>query len=99
MSSYNNTSPYYTTNQGVETLSILNKRMFIFEPDDIEYEIDSWYEHRPDLLAHDLYGSAKLWWVFMHRNMDVITDPIWSFKSGVVIRIPKNPNLEKYLGI
>ena len=99
MANYNNTSPYYSTNQEVETLSILNKRLFAFEPDDIEYEIDTWYEHRPDLLAHDLYGSAKLWWVFMHRNMDVITDPIWSFKAGTIIRIPKKNVLEKFLGV
>lgn len=99
MAKYNRTSPYSRTSQGQESLSILNKRMFAFEVDDIEYEIDSWYENRPDLLAHDLYGDAKLWWVFMHRNMDVITDPIWSFKAGAVIRIPKKPTLEKYLGL
>lgn len=99
MSSYAQTSPYYSTNQGVESLEILNKRLFVFEPDDIEYQIDSWYEHRPDLLAYDLYGSSKLWWVFMHRNMDIITDPIWSFTAGTIIRIPKKPTLEKYLGV
>jgi len=99
MIDYKNTSPYSKTGQGVESLSILNKRMFAFEVDDIEYEIDSWYENRPDLLAHDLYGDAKLWWVFMHRNMDVITDPIWAFKSGAIIRIPKKSTLEKYLGV
>lgn len=99
MATYTQTSPYYTTNQSVESLGILNKRLFVFEPDDIEYEIDSFYEHRPDLLAHDLYGSAKLWWVFMHRNMDVITDPIWSFTAGTFIKIPKQSVLTKYLGV
>jgi len=99
MAQYQKTSPYYTTRQGTETLGILSKRLFAFEADDILYEIDSFYERRPDLLAHDLYGSAKLWWVFMHRNMDVITDPIWSFTAGAQIRIPKKTTLEKYLGI
>ena len=99
MAQYQKTSPYYTTRQGTETLGILSKRLFAFEADDILYEIDSFYEKRPDLLAHDLYGSAKLWWVFMHRNMDTITDPIWSFTSGTQIRIPKKTTLEKYLGI
>ena len=99
MADYNQTSPYYSTNQGVESLQILNKRLFAFDQDDIEYEIDSWYQHRPDLLSHDLYGTAKLWWVFMHRNMDIITDPVWSFTAGTVIRIPKKPTLQKYLGI
>ena len=99
MATYAKTSPYSTTPQSVETLGILKKRLFAFEPDDILYEIDSFYDKRPDLLAHDLYGSAKLWWVFMHRNMDTITDPIFSFAEGVQIRIPKKSSLEKFLGV
>lgn len=99
MAQYAKTSPYYTTRQGTETLGLLSKRLFAFEPDDILYEIDSFYDNRPDLLAHDLYNSAKLWWVFMHRNMDVITDPINDFVAGTQIRIPKKTTLEKYLGI
>ena len=99
MPSYSQTSPYFNTAQGIESLSVLNKRLFEFEADDIVYEIDTFYQHRPDLLAHDLYGSAKLWWVFMHRNMDVITDPVWSFTPGTTIRIPKQSVLTKYLGV
>ena len=99
MAQYAPTSPYSVTGQGVETLGILKKRRFAFEPDDILYEIDSFYDKRPDLLAHDLYGNAKLWWGFMHRNMDTITDPIWSFTAGTEIRIPKKPTLEQFLGI
>lgn len=99
MALYAKTSPYYKTAQGVETLAVLKKRLFAFEPDDILYEIDSFYSNRPDLLAHDLYGSAKLWWVFMHRNMDIISDPIWGFEKGVQIRIPKKSTLEKFLGV
>ena len=67
--------------------------------DDLLYEIDSFYALRPDILAHDLYGSSKLWWVFMHRNMDTLTDPVWSFTAGTEIRIPKKTALEKYLGV
>ena len=99
MSRYAKTSPYSTTEIGKETLSILDKRLFAFDPDDILYEIDSFYARRPDLLAHDLYGSSKLWWVFMHRNMDTITDPIFAFAEGVQIRIPKKTTLQEYLGV
>jgi len=99
MAQYAKTSPYYTTRQGGETLGFLSKRLFAFEPDDILYEIDSFYDNRPDLLAHDLYNSSKLWWVFMHRNMDTIQDPINDFVAGTSIRIPKKTTLEKYLGI
>jgi hypothetical protein len=96
---YQSTSPYSSTAQGQESLDILNTKLFAFEPDDLLYEIDSFYAFRPDLLAFDLYGSSKLWWVFMHRNMDTITDPIYSFTAGTEIRIPKKPTLEKYLGV
>jgi len=99
MAKYSQTSPYFTTSQGVESLGFLSKRLFAFEPDDILYEIDSFYEQRPDLLSFDLYGTPKLWWVFMHRNMDTISDPIWGFKSGLLIRIPKKSTLSKYLGV
>jgi len=99
MAQYAKTSPYYTTRQGNETLGFLSKRLFAFDPDDILYEIDSFYDNRPDLLAHDLYNSSKLWWVFMHRNMDTIQDPINDFVAGTSIRIPKKTTLEKYLGI
>ena len=99
MARYAKTSPYSTTEIGKETLSILDKRLFAFDPDDILYEIDSFYARRPDLLAHDLYGTSKLWWVFMHRNMDTITDPIFAFAEGVQIRIPKKTTLQEYLGV
>jgi hypothetical protein len=99
MATYGSHSPYKNTAQGSESLGYLSKRLFAFEPDDIQYEIDSFYENRPDLLAHDLYGSSKLWWVFMHRNMNTIKDPIWGFTPGTKIFIPKKTTLEKYLGI
>jgi hypothetical protein len=69
------------------------------EPDDFRYTIESQYNNRPDLLAFDLYGDAKLWWVFTQRNMDIIKDPIYDFVAGIEIKIPKKSNLQKYLGI
>ena len=46
------------------------------------------YEHRPDLLAHELYGNAKLWWVFAEFNPDLLNDPIVDFKTGITIKYP-----------
>ena len=45
---YPSTSPYYNTPTTVESLDLLNKRVFRFEEDDVVYEIDNFYEHRPD---------------------------------------------------
>ena len=46
------------------------------------------YHQRPDVLAHDLYGNAKLWWVFAELNQDKLVDPILDFKSGITITYP-----------
>jgi hypothetical protein len=51
------------------------------------------------LLAFDLYEDPKLWWVFVQRNMDTIKDPIYDFKAGTAIYIPKMSNLKKFLGL
>ena len=69
------------------------------EPDDFLYTIESQYTHRPDLLAHDLYKTSKLWWVFTQRNLNVLQDPIYDFIPGVQIYIPKGASLSKILGL
>ena len=69
------------------------------EADDFKYVIENHYRHRPDLLSYDLYGTPKLWWVFVQRNMSVLRDPIYDFEAGVTIYVPKKSNLEKFLGI
>ena len=80
-------------------MDVLTIRPVPAEKDDIEYKIETQYRHRPDLLAYDLYGNSKLWWVFMQRNMSVIKDPIYDFEPGTTIKIPKKSNLQTYLGI
>ena len=65
--------------------------------DDI-YTIESRYYKRPDLLAHKLYGTTNLWWVFALRNPDLIEDPIRDFKSGIQIRLPHKGVLETIIG-
>lgn len=51
-------------------------------------EIAAKYHQRPDVLAYDLYGNAKLWWVFAELNQDTLVDPIVDFKSGLTISVP-----------
>ena len=50
--------------------------------------LEAKYEEKPDLLAHDLYGNAKLWWVFALFNQDELADPIVDFKTGLKISVP-----------
>ena len=99
MATYGNASPWATTSQNSLYLNLLDIRPVPAETDDYRYVIENQYRHRPDLLAYDLYGEVKLWWVFMQRNMNVIKDPIYDFVPGTVIYLPKKSNLEKFLGV
>jgi len=54
----------------------------------VEKEISPKYHQRPDLMAHDLYGNSKLWWVFLEFNQDDLEDPILDFVSGLTILVP-----------
>lgn len=99
MAVYNSASPWATTSQNNLYLNLLDIRPVPAEPDDFKYTIENQYKHRPDLLAYDLYGNAKLWWVFVQRNMSTIKDPIYDFMPGITIFIPKKSNLEKFLGV
>jgi hypothetical protein len=99
MANYNKNSPWADTRQNNFYLDLLEIRPVPSEPDDFRYVIENQYRHRPDLLAYDLYGDPKLWWVFVQRNMDVIKDPIYDFEPGIVIYLPKKTNLQKFLGV
>ena len=99
MATYSNSSPWSQTAQNALYLELLNIRSVPAEDDDFRYVIESQYRHRPDLLAYDLYGDAKLWWVFVQRNMNVLKDPIYDFEPGTAIYLPKKNNLEQFLGV
>ena len=64
MSEYSSTSPYYSTGQNAINLDVLVPRTITAEADDQSYTIERTYAYRPDLLAFDLYGTPRLWWVF-----------------------------------
>ncbi len=98
MAIYKPSTPWKDTSIKNNYLDILKIRPVSAEPDDYLYTIEPQYNHRPDLLAYDLYGSPKLWWVFVQRNMNVLRDPIYDFLPGTTIYIPKRSNLEKFLG-
>jgi hypothetical protein len=97
---YSKTSPWantgYTTLGALDTLRI---RPIPARADDAQYTIQTQYLHRPDLLAYDLYGTVKLWWVFSQRNMDIIKDPVYDMVPGVTIFIPKKSLLKDALGV
>jgi hypothetical protein len=99
MSYYNKTSPYFSTALGAGYLDFATFRNITSYADDIQYELSTKYEYRPDLLAYDLYSDSKLWWVFAVRNKDKIRDPIYDMVPGIVIFLPKLTTLRNNLGI
>ena len=89
MANYSATSPYFSTPQNQINLETFVPRPITAEDDDQSYTIERTYAYRPDLLAFDLYGTPRLWW----------EDPIYDFKPGVTIQLPKPSNVNTDLGI
>ena len=99
MATYSNESPYANTQiVNGQYLGFLKIRPVPAYDDDILYTIESQYQHSPDLLAYDLYGSVKLWWVFAQRNMNVLKDPVYDMVTGTRIYLPQGARLTETLG-
>jgi hypothetical protein len=97
---YSKNSPWYTTPiVNGWYLDTLNIRPVSESASDYLYTIQPQYTYRPDLLAYDLYGDSKLWWVFIQRNLDVLQDPILDFVPGAQIYICQLSQLKSVLGI
>lgn len=99
MAAYKTSSPWKDTPIENNYLTVLRIRPVSSEADDFLYTIEPQYTYRPDLLAFDLYGDPKLWWVFTQRNLDTIQDPIYDFVAGTKIYIPKGNSLKQILGL
>jgi hypothetical protein len=98
MATYNSTSPYATTEYSQFFLDVMVNRDNPKLSDDQLFVINQTYQYRPDLLAHDLYDTAELWWVFYQRNPNSLTAPPLDFRSGVKIYLPKITTLRSTLG-
>ena len=98
MSTYNATSPYYTTGYSQFFLDVMVNRPIPSQSDDLPFTINQTYQYRPDLLAYDLYDSAGLWWVFYQRNPNTLTKPPLDFVIDTFIYVPKLSTLRSVLG-
>jgi hypothetical protein len=90
---YKKNSPWYKTIQNNLYLETMVYREIPKTSDDAQYIIETQYKHRPDLLAYDMYGDPKLWWVFVNRNREILKDPIYDFLPGVTIYCPRKQDL------
>ena len=96
---YPSTSPYSLTPTVKNLyLDVMTNRPIPKVATDKLWAITSTYNLRPDLLALDLYGNSKLWWVFAQRNPNRLIDPLFDFVTGVEIYLPNVNSLKKSLG-
>lgn len=98
---YPRTSPYHETSvvEG-KFLDVMKFRPIPKDPSDAVITITAVYENRPDLLAFDLYGDARLWWVFAVRNQNRLgEDPYFNFTAGTTIYVPRLDTLKAALGV
>lgn len=97
---YPRTSPYYLTDTVNDRfLDVMVDRPIPKMPSDIYWQITVVYNLRPDLLAFDLYGDSRLWWVFASRNPNGLKDPYFDFTTGLGIYLPKAELLRQVLGL
>ena len=83
-------SPYKNTQSQLNgALDILTIRPVPAYADDPLYTIEPQYTHRPDLLAHDMYGSNRLWWIFALVVYEIILGLI-----QCIIIDKRNPNVK-----
>jgi hypothetical protein len=95
---YSKTSPYSNTKMWGPFLDTWTGITIPSAVTDAVYQIDSAYNLRPDLLAHDLYQDSNLWWVFAVRNPDTLKDPLLYFRTGVIIHVPTKATLQAAIG-
>lgn len=95
---YSPNSPYKKTKYWDKFLDIWAPIDIPSSVTDAVYQIDNIYDLRPDLLAHDLYQDSNLWWVFAVRNPDVLTDPLWGFRTGTIIYVPTKETVRNAIG-
>jgi hypothetical protein len=92
-------SPYYSSSiYNSKFLDVMINRPIPMNPSDVYYTILPVYEYRPDLFAYDMYNDSRLWWVFAQRNPNRLKDPLFDFKSGLSIYVPKLETLKQILG-
>lgn len=63
--------------------------------DDFYYTVTERQHHAPDLLAYDLYGDWRLWWLIPQLNE--LEDPTHDLTAGLSIRCPSISRARSYV--
>jgi hypothetical protein len=95
---YASNSPYSATLQTSWRIGRYVHRDIPPAEDDTLIVVESRFNHRPDLLSNELYGTPAYWWIFSVRNPEIRLDPIWALKTGTIISVPSPERLRRLLG-
>lgn len=55
-------------------------------------------DNRIDLFSYQQYKTSRLWWIVAMANADIIADPIWDFRSGMTVFVPRNQLIGENFG-
>jgi len=53
------------------------------------------FQHRLDLLSHDLYGTSVYWWVILLLNRNQLKDPIRDLQPGMILRVLSSSDMPR----
>ena len=97
-SNYSKYSPFYKVQQQGWYLDYNLPAAFPQATSDTDYTIPSKYNEQPWRLAKDLYGNERLYYIFALVNPNLLgNDPIYDFKTDLVIKIPTVDRVRKYI--
>ena len=96
MTEFNRYSLYKNTKSSNYYRDYYNPIIIPYSDSDIYIIVTSEYANRPGKLAFDMFGSARLSWIFEYFNPNQISDPIFDLKEGMILRIPTADRLMNY---
>lgn len=64
---------------------------------DVPYTIPNQYDEQPWRLARDLYSNERMYYIFAVLNPDILVDPVYDFKAGLVIQVPTLQRVQNWL--
>ena len=97
MAKYASNSPYSQTSLNSLYLDVANIPQVYLDGNEVAITLPARYANRPDLMAYELYGSSKLWWVFVAVNPDTITDPVYDFTEGTTVIVPSVASVKRFI--
>jgi hypothetical protein len=90
-------SPYYKATQTSNYLDYFEPGTIYPADSDESYTIPLEYAEQPWRASYDLYGNERLYYIFAVINYDLIQDPIYDFKAGLVIQVPTLERVKSFL--